>query len=133
VNAAIFYNIWQYYNATGDTAFLWAYGAEMMLEIARFWASIAHHNPQRGRYEIHGVMGPDEYHEQHVGSDEHGLHNNAYTNVMVAWICDVALNVLEMLPLARREALAATIGLSDEEVKTWQAMSTAHVRPVPRR
>ena len=36
----------------------------MMLEIARFWASIAHFNPERDRYEIHGVMGPDEFHEK---------------------------------------------------------------------
>ncbi len=44
VNAAIFYNIWHYFQATADLAFLREYGAEMMLEIARFWASIAHFN-----------------------------------------------------------------------------------------
>ena len=42
VNAAIFYNIWHYFQTTEDLAFLRDYGAEMMLEIARFWASIAH-------------------------------------------------------------------------------------------
>ena len=41
----------------------------MMLEIARFWASIAHYNPERDRYEIHGVMGPDEFHEKYPGAD----------------------------------------------------------------
>ena len=64
VNAAIFYNIWRYYQATEDYEFLLGYGAEMMLEIARFWSSIARFNPDRGRYEIHGVMGPDEFHEK---------------------------------------------------------------------
>ena len=59
----------------------------MMLEIARFWASIAHFNPERDRWEIHGVMGPDEFHEQYPGATEGGLRNNAYTNVMAAWIC----------------------------------------------
>lgn len=73
VNAAIFYNIWHYYSATGDSAFLLEYGAEMMLEIARFWSSIAHFNHERGRYEIHGVMGPDEFHEKYPGSDKGGL------------------------------------------------------------
>jgi trehalose/maltose hydrolase-like predicted phosphorylase len=73
VNAAIFYNIWQYYQDDRRRRPFWAYGAEMLLEIARFWASIAHYNPQRGRYEIHGVMGPDEYHESVPGSDKHGL------------------------------------------------------------
>ena len=53
----------------------------MMLEIARFWASIAHFNPERDRYEIHGVMGPDEFHEKYPGAAEGGLRNNAYTNV----------------------------------------------------
>ena len=59
----------------------------MMLEIARFWASIAHFNPERDRWEIHGVMGPDEFHERYPGAAEGGLRNNAYTNVMAAWIC----------------------------------------------
>ena len=45
VNAAIFYNIWRYYEATEDLDFLREYGAEMMLEIARFWASIATSTP----------------------------------------------------------------------------------------
>ena len=58
VNAAIFYNVWHYYQATHDLDFLRDCGAEMMLEIARFWASIAHYNPERDRWEIHGVMGP---------------------------------------------------------------------------
>src|SRR6266700_1342572 len=56
VSAAIFYNIWHYIQATGDTDFLLGPGAEMMMEIARFWSSIAHLNPERGRYEIHGVI-----------------------------------------------------------------------------
>ena len=94
VNAAIFYNIWHYFQSTDDLAFLRDYGAEMMLEIARFWASIAHFNPERERYEIHGVMGPDEFHERYPDADEGGLRNNAYTNVMVAWLCDIAQRVL---------------------------------------
>jgi trehalose/maltose hydrolase-like predicted phosphorylase len=82
VNAAIFFNIWHYFQATRDLAFLREYGAEMMVEIARFWTSIAWFNPDRERYEIHGVMGPDEFHEKYPGAEEGGLHNNAYTNVM---------------------------------------------------
>ena len=98
VNAAIFYNVWQYYQATDDLEFLRDYGAELMLEIARFWASIAQYNPERDRYEIHGVMGPDEFHERYPGADDAGLRNNAYTNVMVAWIAATALRVLDLLP-----------------------------------
>ena len=123
VNAAIFYNIWHYYQATGDVAFLRDYGAEVMLEIARFWASIAHFNPDRGRYEIHGVMGPDEFHERYPGAAEDGLRNNAYTNVMVAWLTGVARNLLSLLPASRVEALRERLGITDDELTTWDSMS----------
>lgn len=123
VNAAIFYNIWHYFQATGDVTFMRDHGAEMMLEITRFWASAAHFNPDRGRYEIHGVMGPDEFHEKYPGATEGGLRNNAYTNVMVAWIADTAGKVLDLLPQSRREALRARLGLADEELRAWEDMS----------
>ena len=123
VNAAIFYNVWHYYQITHDLDFLRDHGAEMMLEIARFWASIAHFNPERERWEIHGVMGPDEFHEKYPGASEGGLHNNAYTNVMVAWICETAQQVLDLLPASRRQVLRARMHLTDEEIQTWQDMS----------
>ncbi|BCL79478.1 putative glycosyl hydrolase [Ktedonobacteria bacterium brp13] len=123
VSAAIFYNIWHYLQATGDTDFLLGPGAEMMMEIARFWSSIAHFNPERGRYEIHGVMGPDEFHEKYPDSDEPGLRNNAYTNVMVAWIMDIAGRLLDTLPERRRRALYERINLTDQEIETWKEMS----------
>lgn len=123
VNAAIFYNIWHYFQATNDLVFLRDHGAEMMLEIARFWASIAHFNPERERYEIHGVMGPDEFHEKYPGAEKGGLRNNAYTNVMVAWLCEIACNVLALLPASRADALRGQLGLSDEELRTWEDMS----------
>jgi trehalose/maltose hydrolase-like predicted phosphorylase len=123
VSAAIFYSVWHYHQATHDLDFLRDCGAEMMLEIARFWASIAHHNPARDRWEIHGVMGPDEFHEKYPGAAEGGLRNNAYTNVMAAWICDTAQKALDLLPASRRDALRARIGLSDDEVDTWREIS----------
>jgi trehalose/maltose hydrolase-like predicted phosphorylase len=123
VSADIFYNVWRYYEATGDFEFLLDHGVEMMLEIARFWSSIAHFNPERDRYEIHGVMGPDEFHEKYPGSEEDGIRNNAYTNVMVAWLSEIALEVLDLLPERRREALRTRIGITDEEVQTWEEMS----------
>jgi trehalose/maltose hydrolase-like predicted phosphorylase len=124
VGAAIFYNIWNYYEATADLEFMIDFGAEMMLEIARFWSSIAHFNPERDRYEIHGVMGPDEFHEQYPDSDAHGLNNNAYTNVMVAWMSETAHKVLDLLPERRSDSLRARIGLTDEEIARWDDMST---------
>jgi trehalose/maltose hydrolase-like predicted phosphorylase len=95
----------------------------MMLEITRFWASIATFNPDRDRYEIHGVMGPDEFHEKYPDVAEGGLRNNAYTNVMVAWIAETARKVLDLLPESRREALSDRLGLTDEETACWDEMS----------
>ena len=63
VNAAVALNVWQYFQATDDLEFLRFHGAEMLLEIARFWASVAIYNRSLDRYEIIGVVGPDEYHE----------------------------------------------------------------------
>jgi trehalose/maltose hydrolase-like predicted phosphorylase len=123
VSADIFYNVWRYYETTGDFEFLLDHGAEMMLDIARFWSSIAHFNPERDRYEIHGVMGPDEFHEKYPCSDEEGLRNNAYTNVMVAWLSEIALEVLDLLPERSRAALRTRIGLTDEEIQMWDEMS----------
>ena len=123
VNAAIFFNIWNYFQATHDYAFLESYGAEMMLDIARFWASIAHFNPARERYEIHGVMGPDEFHEKYPGAQQGGLANNAYTNVMVAWLCDIAGKLPSLLSASSMEGLRARRGIGADELALWQDMS----------
>ena len=123
VNAAIFYNVWRYYQTTNDLEFLSEYGAELMLEIARFWASRAQYSEERGRYEIHGVMGPDEFHERYPDAAEAGLRNNAYTNVMVAWIADTAPRVLGLLSTSRSLALRSRLRLSDEELLNWEQMS----------
>src|SRR5215469_7292135 len=123
VSAAIFYNIWRYYQTTNDLDFLDRYGAEMMLEIARFWASIAHFDPGRERYEIHGVMGPDEFHEKYPDAPVGGLRNNAYTNIMVAWLCDIAGQLLTLLPDSWVEALRARLGVGAGELALWRDMS----------
>jgi trehalose/maltose hydrolase-like predicted phosphorylase len=123
VNAAIFYNIWNYFQATNDLEFLDGYGAEMMLEIARFWASIAHFNPERERYEIHGVMGPDEFHEKYPDEPRGGLRNNAYTNVMVAWLCHIAGKLPSLLPASSTEGLRDRLGIGDDELALWRDMS----------
>ena len=123
VNAAIFFNVWNYFLATADYAFIERDGGEMMLEIARFWASVAQFNPERERYEIHGVMGPDEFHEKYPGARHGGLRNNAYTNVMVAWLCDIAGKLLSLLPASSAEGLRARLGIDDDELELWRDMS----------
>jgi alpha,alpha-trehalase len=123
VNAAIAYNICQYYEATGDLEFMSFYGARILLEIARFWASIATYNDGLDRFEILGVMGPDEYHDGFPGSEKPGLDNNAYTNVMAVWVLVEALKVLDLLPAERREELVKELGLQTGEVEHWKQVS----------
>jgi alpha,alpha-trehalase len=123
VNAAIAYNICQYYQATHDMEFLSFYGAEMMLEIARFWASMSTYNPDLDRYEIHGVMGPDEYHEAYPDSDQPGISNNAYTNIMAVWVLTESLKILDILPQDRKDELRDTLALDSQELERWQDIS----------
>ena len=119
VNIAIAYNVWQYYQTTLDTDFLSLYGAEMIVDIARFWASAATYNPELERYEIRGVMGPDEYHESYPGSETPGLNNNAYTNVMAVWTLQRALDVLALLPAERSRVLRSQLELSEQALERW--------------
>ena len=119
VNIAIAYNVWQYYQATLDTDFLSLYGAEMIVDIARFWASAATYNSGLDRYEIRGVMGPDEYHESYPDSETPGLNNNAYTNVMAVWTLQRALDVLALLPTERSKLLRSQLELSERTLEHW--------------
>jgi trehalose/maltose hydrolase-like predicted phosphorylase len=123
VNIAIAYNVWQHYLVTGSTAFLRFVGAELLIEIARFWSSIATFNPEEDRYEIHGVMGPDEYHEGYPDSDQPGLRNNTYTNVMAVWVLQRALEALEVLPPHYRQELVAELSIGDEELDRWRDLT----------
>jgi trehalose/maltose hydrolase-like predicted phosphorylase len=123
VNIAIAHNVWQYYQVTGDLEFLAEHGAEMLLEIARFWASIATYNRSLDRYEILGVMGPDEYHDAYPDRDRPGIDNNAYTNVMAAWVLCRALETVQLLPEHRRLELEERLRLRREELDRWEEVS----------
>lgn len=126
INSAIAYNVWQYHQVTGDHEFLYAYGAELFIEIARFWASIAELDPALDRYVIRGVMGPDEYHTSYPGipPEEHrGIDDNAYTNVLASWVLTLALEVIEMVPRNHRTHLCERIGLALSETDRWDEIS----------
>ncbi len=120
INVAVAYNVWHYYQVSGDMNFLSFYGAEMLVEIARFWASVSRYNRSLGRYEIHKVMGPDEFHDGYPGADEPGINNNAYTNVMAVWVLCRALEAIELLPDMRRQILVERLALKSEELERWE-------------
>ena len=123
INAAIAYNVWQYYQSTEDSEFLYYYGAELLLELARFWASMATWSPELRRYEIKRVIGPDEYHTGYPDRAEPGLDNNAYTNLMAVWVLCRGLEVLTVLPGERRDELLETLELGPAELAHWDDVS----------
>ncbi|MFO7978382.1 MAG: hypothetical protein R6U64_06955, partial [Bacteroidales bacterium] len=119
INAAIPFNVWHYYQSTGDMDFLLTHGAKIILSTALFWSSIAEYNEERDRYEILKVMGPDEYHTQYPDADEPGLNNNAYTNIMAVWVIQTALKVLDLLDINCHSDLEQTVGFKTKDVERW--------------
>ncbi len=123
IGLAVAYNVWQYHQISGDAEFLRYRGAPLLIEIARFFASAATFDPASDRYEICGVMGPDEYHDAYPDRDEPGLNNNAYTNVMAVWLFCRTLELIDGLAVHDREALSATLRLTLEELERWEDIS----------
>ena len=117
-STAVAYGIWHYVHVTEDLPFLWDYGAEMLLQIARFLRSRAARGERTGKYGFFGVMGPDEFHLM--------VNNNAYTNYMGARSLSYAVQVLRQLEREQPEryrALCEKTGLRDEEPAAWQEIA----------
>jgi 1,2-alpha-glucosylglycerol phosphorylase len=114
VSPDIAYAIDQYYTTTGDEKFYIAEGALILLEVARFIASRVVYLPRRDRYEIHQVLGPDEYHEN--------ANNNLFTNIQCRFAIDKALSLLTLLEQEyphRYQELLKELSLSPEERSLW--------------
>ncbi len=124
ISIAIAHNIWEYNYSTGDQEFMDKYGLEMLVEIARFWASIAEFEEKDGRYHISGVMGPDEFHEKYPDAsyEEGGFKDNAYTNVMVAWLLDRVATEYRSMGEKARNALIEKINFSESELDEWASI-----------
>ncbi|CAM3632503.1 HAD-IA family hydrolase [Smaragdicoccus niigatensis] len=116
---AVAYNVWQYFEATGDISFLTQYGAEMLAEIARFWASRAVLDDATGRFHIRGIIGPDEFHSGYPHAPHLGIDDNAYVNVMAVWALLRALEALRIIPRRDRSALLESLGLTSADLSQW--------------
>jgi trehalose/maltose hydrolase-like predicted phosphorylase len=123
VNLAICVNVWNYHQATGSRPFLEGRGAELLFEIARFFESLATYSAAEDRFEIRRVMGPDEYHDAYPGAEHPGIDNNAYTNVLVAWLMDTCRTVLARMDADARAELVERLGLDADEEARWEHMS----------
>lgn len=130
IGAAIAYDAWQLYLTTGDEALLAGEGGDLILEIARFWASIARWDDVRGRFVIRGVIGPDEYHNLSPNGQRPGLDDNAYTNLMAAWTLHLGLEVLDVLPHHRAQALCKRLGITPSERVHWREISRKMYLPI---
>ncbi len=118
ISADVCYAIWQYWKVTGDDDFMIKRGAEIFLDVARFWASRAEWDAERGCYQFTDVIGPDEYHD-HVD-------NNAYTNALARWQLLTALQVLiwlqERAPDKAAE-LCRVLELDEDELTRWREVA----------
>lgn len=126
INAAIAYGIGLYLDASDDLDFLSEAGAEILFETARIWPQAGHFNPRLdGAFCIHEVTGPDEYTTL--------VNNNWYTNRMAQRHLQRAVDAWRRLSADRPDALhalAAHIGLDDEEVALWKRAADDMYLPV---
>ncbi|WP_166786901.1 hypothetical protein [Cryobacterium sinapicolor] len=123
VGLAVAYSVWEYYQSTGNTEFLIHQGAEMLLEVARFFASLARYDEVDDRYDTVGVMGPDEFHDGYPGAPGSGVRNNAYTNVMTAWVLRRAVDTVALLENRDCRPLWNRLRLRPDEVDQWARIS----------
>jgi trehalose/maltose hydrolase-like predicted phosphorylase len=91
----------------------------MLLDICKFWASKAEEG-QDGKFHIHKVMGPDEFHESLPGSEQGGLSDNAYSNIMVSWMMDKAFRTLEDIGGEYKDKILDELLIKDEDLARWE-------------
>lgn len=120
---AIAYNVWMYFQATGDAAFLTRYGAELLVEVSRFFASLATPSSLDDRYDIAAVMGPDEFHDGCPGHPGEGLRNNSYTNVLASWVLVKASEAVDIVSAFDGGSLQLRLSLGPEELAAWDRIS----------
>lgn len=123
VGLAIAYNAWRYYESTGDAVWLDEQGAELIVEVARLFASLAAHDPTDDRYHITGVMGPDEFHDGYPDAPGEGLRDNAYTNVLAAWVFERAGDAVAALGGLACGEVGQRLGVGIEELNRWGRLS----------
>jgi alpha,alpha-trehalose phosphorylase len=105
----------RYQAATGDESFELDVGLELLVETARLWRSLGHHDPQ-GRFRIDGVTGPDEY---SAIAD-----NNVYTNLLAQRNLRAAADAV-----ARHPRHAVALGADLEEAAAWRDAARDMVIP----
>lgn len=115
VGATIADAVVRYVQATDDEEFERRYGAELLLETARLWVSLGHHDPHGG-FRIDGVTGPDEY---SAVTD-----NNVYTNLMAQRNLREAADACD-----RHPEVAEEFGVDATEKAAWRSAADKMLVP----
>jgi alpha,alpha-trehalose phosphorylase len=115
INADIADAVVRYWNATLDDDFDRDFGAELLIETARLWASLGHFDTEHG-FRIDGVTGPDEYTAV--------VDNNVFTNLMAQ------RNLREAAEVVKRQPdVAGRLDVDPDEVEVW--LRAASLMAVP--
>ncbi|MBC6309417.1 glycoside hydrolase family 65 protein [Listeria sp. FSL L7-1582] len=123
ITADIAFAVWQYYQFTGDQDFMEKHGYELLFATAVFWQSRL--EEKGNRYEITGVVGPDEY-KEHVD-------NNAFTNYMAHWNLKKAIHYHDLLQKGNPELLASLSAKWDlpNNYQKWKEKAAKLYLPQP--
>lgn len=114
INADIAHAFEQYRIVTGDDSVEAECGLAVLVETARLWMSLGHHD-RHGTWHISGVTGPDEYTAI--------VRDNVFTNLMAAQNLRAAAAAC-----ARHPDAAHDMGVSTEEMAIWRgAADAAHI------
>jgi alpha,alpha-trehalose phosphorylase len=119
VNADIADAVARYVAASDDGEFERIAGVELLVETARLWRSLGHHDVE-GRFRLDGVTGPDEY---SAVAD-----NNVYTNLMAQRNLQLAADAVE-----RHGDRCAELGVDLEEAAGWRDAAAAMLVPYDER
>ncbi len=122
ISAAVVYGIMRYVRYTGDTSILNEGGAETVIECAKFYYSLLLKRANSDKYELHDVIGPDEYHER--------VNNNGYTNRMAKYTFDAAAEITAgkcNLDADVMAALNAKYDIPDLEAKFADAAENIYI------
>ncbi|HTX78163.1 MAG TPA: beta-phosphoglucomutase [Longilinea sp.] len=115
ITSDVAFAIQRYWQVSGDDVFMQDYGAEIVLEAARFWNSRAEWDEPRQCYNINDVIGPDEYHDH--------VNNSVYTNALARWTLKFGLEVLAWLKKdapAKARQLEKDLALHPKKLEHWQ-------------
>ncbi|HEV2121277.1 MAG TPA: family 65 glycosyl hydrolase, partial [Chloroflexota bacterium] len=115
INADIADAVRRYVAATGDTGFEKGPGFELLVETARLWRSLGHHDAE-GCFRIDGVTGPDEYTAI--------VDNNVFTNLMAARNLETAAAAVRQYP-----ERATELGVDEREIASWLKAASSIVVP----